>query len=116
MSPLVSQALYVEGVAVGAAWLFTGRCFVEDPPQSGNWRKATAGEVEVILDFLGEWWQPTQELERKNTDASGNVTFSGTHASGSYSMEAKHNVSGDRYKVRIECHDDGTWDATVLIE
>ncbi|GAI67779.1 unnamed protein product [marine sediment metagenome] len=116
MSPQVSQALYVEGVAVGAAWQFTGRCFVEDPPQSGNWRKATSGEVEVILDYLGEWWQPTQELERKNTNASGDVSFAGTHASGSYTMEAKHIQSGDRYKVRVECHDDGTYDVSVEIE
>jgi len=116
MSPAVNQALYVEGVAVGAAWQFSGRCFVEDPPQSGNWRKATSGEVEVILDFLGEWWQPTKELERKNTDASGNVDFSGTHATGSYTMEAKHIQSGDRYKVRIDCHDDGTYDVSVEID
>jgi len=71
MSPQVSQALYVEGVAVGATWQFVGRCFVEDPPESGNWRKATSGEVLVILDFLGEWWQPTKELERKNTNTAG---------------------------------------------
>ena len=116
MSPAVTQALYVEGVAVGAAWQFTGRCFVEDPPQSGNWRKATSGEVEVILDFLGEWWQITQELERKNTNASGDVSFAGTHATGSYTMEAKHIQSGDRYKVRIDCQDDGTYDVSVEIE
>ncbi|GAI69879.1 unnamed protein product [marine sediment metagenome] len=116
MSPTVTQSLYVEGVQVGAAWQFTGRCFVEDPPASGNWRKATAGEVEVILDFLGEWWQVTKELERKNTDASGNVSFAGSWVSGSYTMEAKHIQSGDRYKVRIECHDDGTYDVTVEIE
>ncbi|MBA7644153.1 hypothetical protein ES703_51890 [subsurface metagenome] len=116
MSPQVSQALYVVGVAVGAAWTFQGKCFVEDPPGSNNWRKATAGEVEVIFCFLGEWWQPTQELERKNTNASGDVAFAGTHASGSYTMEAKHNQSGDRYKVRIECYEDGTYDVTVEIE
>jgi len=116
MSPTVTQALYVEGLQVGATWQFTGRCFVEDPPGSGNWRKAVAGEVLVILDFLGEWWQPTKELERKNTDASGNVSFSGTWETGSYALEAIHNQSGDRYKVRIDCHDDGTHDVTVEIE
>ncbi len=111
--PVVTQALYVEGVAVGAAWQFAGHCFVEDPPGSGNWRKATAGEVLVILDFLGEYWQPTKELERQNTDFSGNVSFTGSHASGSYTMEAIHNQSGDRYKVRIDCRDDGTYDVTI---
>ncbi len=116
MSPQVSQALYVEGVKVGATWTFQGRCFVDDPPESGNWRKATAGEVLVILDFLGEWWQPTKELERKNTDANGYVDFAGTWETGSYTMEAKHNQSGDRYKIRIDCHDDGTIDLTVEIE
>ena len=114
--PLVDQALYVEGVAVGAAWQFSGRVFVEDPAGSGNWRKATAGEVEVVLDYLGEWWQPTYEMERKNTDASGNVSFTGSWSSGSYTMEAKHLASGDKYKVRIDCHDDGTYDVTVEIE
>ncbi|GAJ07682.1 unnamed protein product, partial [marine sediment metagenome] len=55
--PVVDKALYVEGVQVGAAWQFRGRCFVEAPPGSMTWLKATAGEVEVELKFLGEWWQ-----------------------------------------------------------
>ena len=113
--PLVDQALYVEGVAVGAAWQFKGRCFVEDPPGSGNWRKATAGEVEVVLKFLGEWWQISTEVETKNTNSSGDVDFAGSWSSGSYTMEATHNQSGDKYKLRIDCRDDGTYDVTVEI-
>lgn len=115
--PIVTQALYVEGLgAVDVPWGFGARVFVEDPAGSNTWRKATAGEVEVIFDFLGEWWEPTKELERKNTDANGNVTFAGTWKTGSYTMEAKHIQSGDRYKVRIDGHDDGTYDVTVEIE
>ena len=114
--PLVDKALYVEGVQVGAAWQFRGRCFVEDPPASGNWRKATSGEVQVELKYLGEWWQVPKSMETKNTDASGLVDFSGSWSSGSYTMEATHNQSGDKYKVRIDCHDDGTYDTTVEIE
>ncbi|GAI67402.1 hypothetical protein ES706_06139 [subsurface metagenome] len=114
--PAVSQALYVEGQQVGAAWQFSARVFVEDPAGSGTWRKAVAGEVEVVLDFLGEWWQLTKELETKNTDASGNVSFAGSWESGAYTMEAKHLQSGDRYKVRIDTRDDGTYDVEVEIE
>ena len=114
--PLVDKALYVEGVQVGAAWQFRGRCFVEDPPESGNWRKATSGEVQVELKYLGEWWQVGTSMETKNTDANGLVDFSGSWQSGSYTMEATHNQSGDKYKVRIDCHDDGTYDTTVEIE
>ena len=114
--PGVSQALYVEGVQVGAAWQFEGRCFVEDPPESGNWRKATAGEVEVVLKYLGEWWQVPSTVETLNTDSSGNTSFAGRWTSGSYTMEAKHNQSGDKYKVRIDCRDDGTYDVTVEID
>ncbi|MBA7552973.1 hypothetical protein ES705_45553 [subsurface metagenome] len=111
--PAISQALYVEGVAVGAAWQFEGRVFVEDPPASNNWRKATAGEVEVELKWLGEWWQIPKVLETKNTDASGNVSFTGSHDSDNYRMTAKHLQSGDEYALRIECHADGTYDVTV---
>ncbi|MBA7515985.1 hypothetical protein ES705_08030 [subsurface metagenome] len=111
--PAVTQALYVEGVQVGAAWTFAARCFVEDPPGSNNWRKATAGEVEVELKWLGEWWQIPKVLETKNTDASGNVDFAGSHDSDNYRMTAKHIQSGDEYAVRIECHADGTYDVSV---
>ncbi|MBA7650256.1 hypothetical protein ES703_58059 [subsurface metagenome] len=114
--PLVDKALYVEGVQVGAAWQFLGRVFVEDPPGSMNWRKALAGEVEVELKYLGEWWQIGTTMETLLTDASGNVSFAGSWQSGSYTMEAKHIQSGDRYKVRIDCSDDGTYDTTVEIE
>ena len=116
MSPQVSQALYVEGVQVGAAWTFQGRCFVEDPPGSMNWRKATLGEVEVVLDFLGEWWQLPTSMETLMTDASGDVSFAGSWQGGSYTMEAMHLVSQDKYKVRIDCHDDGTYDVSVETE
>lgn len=111
--PAVTQALYVEGVQVGAAWTFAGRCFVEDPPGSNNWRKATAGEVEVELKVLGEWWQVPKVMETKNTDASGNVSFAGSWKSDNYRMTAKHIQSGDEYAVRIECHADGTYDVSV---
>lgn len=114
--PLVDQAIYVEGQQVGATWQFRAKVFVEDPAGSGSWRRATAGEVEVYLGFLGEWWQITKELERKNTDASGNVSFAGSWETGSYVMEATHQVSQDKYKVRIDCHEDGTYDTTVEIE
>ncbi|MBA7477225.1 hypothetical protein ES707_12627 [subsurface metagenome] len=114
--PVVDKVLYVEGVQVGAAWQFKGSVFVEDPPGSMNWRKATAGEVEVELKYLGEWWQIGTEMETLLTDASGNVSFAGSWQSGSYTMEARHIQSGDKYKVRIDCHDDGTYDTTVEIE
>jgi len=118
MSPQISQALYVEGMTVGAGWQFNARVFVEDTAGSGDWRKARAGEVECIFHYLGAWWTPVAtELERKNTDASGNVSFAGSHhVSGAYTMEAKHILSGDRYKVRIDCQDDGTYDVTTEIE
>ena len=111
--PAVTQALYVEGVAVGAAWQFAARCFVEDPPGSNNWRKATSGEVEVELKWLGEWWQIPKVLATKNTDAGGNVDFVGSHDSDNYRMTAKHLQSGDEYAVRIECHADGTYDVSI---
>jgi len=114
--PAVDQVLYVQGVQAGLAWQFSARVFVEDPAGSGNWRKATAGEVEVYLGFLGEWWQITQELERKNTDASGNVSFAGSWQTGAYVMEAQHLQSGDIYKVRIDTFDDGTFNVSVEIE
>ena len=114
--PTVDQTLYVEGVQVGVAWQFRGRVFVEDPAGSGNWRKATAGEVEVELSYLGEWWQYPTSMETLMTDASGNVSFTGSWSSGSYTMEARHLTSGDRYKVRIDCHDDGTYDTEVEID
>lgn len=114
--PLIDKALYVEGELVGVSWQFKARCYVEDPPESMNWRRATNGEVEVVLEFMGEWWQLTSEVERKNCNASGEVEFAGSWASGSYTMEAKHNVSGDRYKIRLDCHDDGTHDDTILVE
>lgn len=113
--PLIDKALYVEANQVGIGWQFRARCFVEDPAGSMNWRRATAGEVEVALDFLGEWWQPTKVLEVKNCDANGEVDFAGSWESGSYTMEAKHNVSGDNYKIRLDCYDDGTWDEVVEI-
>ena len=114
--PLVDQALYVEGVQVGAAWQFNGRVFVEDPAGSGTWRKATAGEVEVELKYLGAWYEIPTSMETKMTDASGNVSFTGSWSGGSYTMEARHLASGDKYKVRLDCHDDGTYDVTVEIE
>ena len=114
--PLIDKALYVEGELVGISWQFRARCYVEDPAGSMNWRRGSSGEVEVHLDYLGEWWQVTTEIERKNCDANGVVEFAGSWATGSYAMEAKHNVSGDRYKIRLDCHDDGTWDETVEIE
>jgi len=112
----VKQALYVVGEQVGADWQFEGRVFVEDPAGSAAWRKATAGEVEVNLDFLGAWWQLPKELERKNTDAEGNVVFAGHWENGTYTMEAIHNVSKDMYRVKLDCHEDGTYDVTVEIE
>ncbi|GAI67239.1 unnamed protein product [marine sediment metagenome] len=111
--PKISEALYVEGVQVGAIWQFQGRCFVEDPAGSGTWRKATTGEVEVELKWLGEWYQIPKVLETKNTDALGNVSFAGSHDSDNYRMTARHNQSGDEYALRLECHDDGTYDASV---
>ncbi|MBA7494217.1 hypothetical protein ES702_04791 [subsurface metagenome] len=114
--PLIDQALYVEAEQVGAAWQFRGRVFVEDPAGSMNWRKATAGEVEVALKFLGEWWQLPTDMETLRTDASGNVSFAGSWQGGSYTMEARHLVSQDKYKVRIDCHDDGTYDVSIEIE
>ncbi len=111
--PAVSQALYVEGTQVGVAWQFSARVFVEDPPGSGAWRKATAGEVEVELKWLGSWYQIPEVLETKNTDASGNVSFIGSHDSDNYRMTAKHLQSGDEYAVRIECYADGTYDVSV---
>ena len=114
--PAIDQVLYVEGVQVGAAWQFRGRVFVEDPPDSMNWRKATAGEVEVVLKYLGEWWQLGTTMETLMTDASGNVSFAGSWQGGSYTMEATHVQSGDKYKVRLDCYDDGTYDVTVEIE
>ena len=87
--PVVDKALYVEGVQVGAAWQFKARVFVEAPPGSMDWRKATAGEVEVELKFLGEWWQLGTTMETLMTDASGNVSFAGSWQSGSYTMEAR---------------------------
>ncbi len=114
--PLIDQALYVEGVLVGAYWQFRGRCFVEDPPASMNWRNATVGEVEIELKFLGEYWQTPYTMETKNCDSNGQVDFAGSWQSGSYTMQATHNQSGDKYKVRIECHDDGTYDVDVEIE
>lgn len=113
--PAVSEPLYVEAEQIGIYWSFQARCFVEDPPESGNWRPATAGEVEVLLEYLGEWWSFPYEMERKNSNASGNVDFAGTWGSGAYAMEASHNVSKDRYRVRIDTHDDGTYDVTVEI-
>jgi len=114
--PLVDQALYVEGALVGAAWQFSARVFVEDPAGSGTWRKATAGEVEVELKFLGEWWEIPHTMETLMTDASGNVSFAGSWQTGNFTMEARHLQSGDKYKVRIDCHEDGTYDVTVEIE
>lgn len=114
--PLIDKALYVEGVMVGVSWQFRARCYVEDPPESMDWRKATNGEVLVTLKFLGEWWQLPTTVEEKNCNASGEVDFAGSWSSGSYTMEAKHNVSGDRYKIRLDCHDDGTYDEAVEID
>ncbi len=114
--PVADKALYVEGVQVGAAWQFSGRVFVEAPPGSGTWRKAIAGEVEVELKFLGEWWQVPTSMETLLTNASGNVSFAGSWQTGSYTMEARHLQSGDKYKVRFDCHDDGTYDTEVEIE
>ena len=112
--PVVDQALYVEGVQVGVSWQFSGRVFVEDPVGSGTWRKATAGEVEVELSYLGEGWPKL--LEAKMTDASGEVSFAESWESGVYTMEAKHMLSFDRYKLQIVCNDDGTYDVEVEIE
>ena len=111
--PKISEALYVEGVLVGAIWQFEGRCFVEDPPGSWEWRKAMIGEVDVELKWLGEWWQIPKVLEAKLTDALGNVSFAGSHDSDNYRMTAKHIQSKDEYAVRIECHADGTYDVSV---
>ncbi|MBA7515800.1 hypothetical protein ES705_07843 [subsurface metagenome] len=111
--PKISEALYVEGVLVGAIWQFEGRCFVEDPPGSWEWRKAMIGEVDVELKWLGEWWQIPKVLEAKLTDALGNVSFAGSHDSDNYRMTARHIQSGDEYALRIECHDDGTYDVSV---
>jgi len=113
--PVVDQSLYVEGVQVGAAWEFRGRCFVYDAA-AGGWRKATSGEVQVELKYLGEWWQVPTTVETKNTDSNGDVSFAGSWSSGSYTMEATHNQSGDKYKLRIDCRDDGSYDVTVETE
>jgi len=114
--PLIDQVLYVEGAQVGVSWQFKAKVFVEDPAGSMNWRRATAGEVEVEFKYLGEWWEFPYLMETLMTDAAGNITFTGSWLSGSYTMEATHQVSQDKYKVRLDCHDDGTFDATVEIE
>ena len=114
--PLVDVPLYVEAQAVGAAWQFKARCYVEDPAGSMNWRRATVGEVQVKFVFLGEWWQVSKEIDTKNCDANGEIVFAGTWASGAYTMEAKHNVSGDIQKVRIDCADDGTYTTEIEIQ
>ncbi|MBA7507443.1 hypothetical protein ES706_06162 [subsurface metagenome] len=114
--PLVDKVLYVEGVQVGISWQFRCKVFVEDPPGSVNWRRATAGEVSVELKFLGEWWQIGTTMETLMTDANGECVFAGSWEGGSYTMEATHQVSQDKYKVRIDCHDDGTYDTEVEIE
>jgi len=114
--PLVDVPLYVEAQAVGVAWEFKARCYVEDPAGSMNWRRGTFGEVEVIFDLLGEWYQFTQELERKNCDANGDVIFAGQHPGGGYAMTAKHNISGEVQKVRIDCYEDGTYTTTIEIQ
>lgn len=114
--PLVDQTLYVEAAQVGVSWQFRAKVFVEDPAGSMNWRRATAGEVQVVLKFLGEWWQIGTTMETLMTDAAGNCIFAGSWEGGSYTMEATHQVSQDKYKVRIDCHDDGTYDTEVEIE
>ncbi len=114
--PLIDQVLYVEGTQVGVSWQFKAMVFVEDPAGSMNWRRATAGEVEVEFKYLGEWWQIGTTMETLMTDAAGNVAFAGSWGSGSYTMEAIHQVSQDHYKVRMDCHDDGTYDTEVEIE
>ncbi|MBA7475725.1 hypothetical protein ES707_11098 [subsurface metagenome] len=114
--PLIDKVLYVEAAQVGVSWQFKAKVFVEDPAGSMNWRKATAGEVSVELKFLGEWWQIGTTMETLMTDASGDVSFAGSWQSGSYTMEATHQVSQDKYKVRLDCHDDGTYDTEVEIE
>ncbi|MBA7477890.1 hypothetical protein ES705_22132 [subsurface metagenome] len=114
--PAIDQVLYVEGEQVGVSWQFRARVFVEDPAGSLNWRRATAGEVQVELKFLGEWWQIGTSIETLMTDASGDVSFAGSWQGGSYTMEAMHLVSQDKYKVRIDCHDDGTYDVSVESE
>lgn len=111
--PAITQALYVEGTQIGTAWQFNAMVFVEDPAGSGTWRKATAGEVEVELKVMGEWWEIPKVMETKNTDARGNVSFAGSWKSDNFRMTAKHLQSGDEYAVRIECHDDGTYDVEV---
>ena len=50
------------------------------------------------------------------TDAAGNVAFAGSWESGSYTMEARHQVSQDNHKIRMDCHDDGTYDAVIEIQ
>ena len=114
--PQIDQVLYVEGELVGIGWTFRAKVFVEDPAGSMNWRRATAGEVSVEFKYLGEWWQVPYTMETLMTDADGNCIFTGSWSSGSYTMEAVHQVSQDKYKVRLDCHDDGTYDATVEIE
>ncbi|MBA7522454.1 hypothetical protein ES705_14573 [subsurface metagenome] len=108
--------LYVEAQQIGAAFEFKARVFVEDPAGSGNWRRATSGEVSVKLSYLGEWWQLATEMETKNTNASGECIFSGWWEAGKFTMEAKHLTSGDIHKVRIECFDDGTYTTEVEIQ
>ncbi|GAI91568.1 unnamed protein product, partial [marine sediment metagenome] len=88
--PLIDQVLYVEGAQVGVSWQFKAKVFVEDPAGSMNWRRATAGEVEVEFKYLGEWWEFPYLMETLMTDAAGNITFTGSWLSGSYTMEATH--------------------------
>ncbi|MBA7523821.1 hypothetical protein ES705_15955 [subsurface metagenome] len=114
--PLIDATLYVEAAQVGVSWQFTAKIFVEDPAGSMNWRRAKAGEVEVELKYLGEWWQFPTTMEKLMSDAAGNVVFAGSWGSGSYTMEAIHQVSQDHYKVRLDCHDDGTFDSDIEIE
>ncbi len=85
--PLIDQVLYVEGAQVGVSWQFKAKVFVEDPAGSMNWRRATAGEVEVEFKYLGEWWEFPYLMETLMTDAAGNITFTGSWLSGSYTME-----------------------------
>ncbi|MBA7518574.1 hypothetical protein ES705_10645 [subsurface metagenome] len=114
--PLIDATLYVEAAQVGVSWQFRCKVFVEDPPGSMDWRRATAGEVQVELKYLGEWWELPYSMETLMTDAGGNCVFAGSWQSGSFTMEAIHQVSQDKYKVRLDCHDDGTYDSEVEIE
>ena len=114
--PLIDATLYVEAEQVGVSWQFRCKVFVEDPPGSMSWRRATAGEVQVELKFLGEWWELPYSMETLMTDAAGNCVFAGSWQSGSFTMEAIHQVSQDKHKIRLDCHDDGTYDSTIEIE